>query len=50
VVFLAADDVEIALSNPRIAKPCSAEELRTWVTEFVSLQTQPPRGRGEFER
>jgi CheY-like chemotaxis protein len=47
VVFLATDDVDISLQNPRITKPLSQEDLRRWVTEFVSLRTLPPRGMGE---
>ena len=45
VVFLAGEDVEIPLSNPRIAKPFSTDDLRTWVIEFMSLQTQRPLAR-----
>ncbi len=50
VVFLAGEGVEIPLSNPRIAQPFSAEALRTWITEFVNLRTQPPRGFEETTR
>ncbi len=46
IVFLSAEEIPLALANPRIVKPVSADELRAWVTEFVSLRTMPPVVRG----
>jgi len=43
IVFFAEPEVELPGTNPRIVKPISAEDLCSWITEFVDRRTRPPR-------